>query len=117
MKSQTIVVRLKPNHPTSQRRRAGFVFTEQPQAVEVTSDQLKMIQDDSYLMISTKGQTFEQGVANAQNQIQQDDPSNSDDSKLTKAQIIEKLLDKGFIEGEDFDKTAKKDDLLALLAI
>lgn len=113
---EKIVVRLVANHPTGTRNRAGFRFTEDPSQVEVDEVQLEAIKSDPYLKVITKGTAYLQGVENPQSpkgSSEEKDEGKEDD--MTKAQIIEKLLEKGLVEGTDFNKSAKKDILLQLL--
>jgi hypothetical protein len=61
-KLHKIVVRLLANHPTGSRKRAGFVFGQNPSSVEVTDEQLAQIKEDQYLTIVTKGEALKQAT-------------------------------------------------------
>lgn len=59
-KKTTIVVRLHANHPSGQRYRAWFKFGMIPTEVEVTDAELKMIQEDNFLIIVTAWTALQQ---------------------------------------------------------
>ena len=59
---KTLVVCVKPNHPSGKRNRAGFTFTTQPLVVEVTEEQEKIIKEDSFLRIIERGTAYDDAM-------------------------------------------------------
>lgn len=50
----SISVRLRdPNHPSGKRKRAGFEFDSTAQTIEVTDEQLEILESDPALKIET----------------------------------------------------------------
>jgi len=112
--TQKIVVRVRPNHPSGTRRRAWFVFGTQPSRVEVTAEELKLIQEDEHLIIVTKWTWLDQATDQKKWVTPPTWTSGNDDSEkppLTKKQIIEQLEEMKV----KYDKRADRDDLLATL--
>jgi len=112
--TQKIVVRVRPNHPSGTRRRAWFVFGTQPSRVEVTAEELKLIQEDEHLIIVTKWTWLDQATDQKKWVTPPTWTSGNDDSEkppLTKKQIIEQLEEMKV----KYDKRANRDDLLATL--
>lgn len=70
-KTTKIVVRVTQNHPTGARSRAGFKFWNNPQQIEVTSEQRKMIEEDKYLLIVTKWNALKQAKESAKKKEEQ----------------------------------------------
>lgn len=85
-KLETIVVRLYPDHPSGVRNRAGFRFTTDPIAVDVTPEQKQLIVDDRFLLIVEKGGAVKQALAaraqeEQKKQAPKEDQSNSQEGQ------------------------------------
>lgn len=108
---EKIVVRLKPWFRAPTRRRAWFEFSSSPKLVEVTKEQKKLIEEDNYLIIITKGTAYEQGVKNSK------EKKKVEVTKSNKEEIIEKLTSKWLVDWVDFNSEANEKDLLVLLNV
>lgn len=126
-----IVVRVTAAHPTGVRRRAGYVFGTKPSVVEVTKEEKKLIVDDPFLAIVTKGLALKDGLKNKNGSKKKakkpeegknDNSGNVDETEdrnklmqKSKKELVEILEALGKIEGEDFNKDATKNDLTSLI--
>ena len=109
----TIIVRLKDgNHPSGQRNRAGVLVTIEAREVEVTPEQLEAIKNDPAIAIlKAKEATAETGGDTDENE----DP-NKGLAKLTKAKLIEILINELKQEPQkDFNPEATNPALVALI--
>lgn len=124
-KLQTIVVRLKMNHPGGKRNRAGFAFSEIPSKVEVTEEQFKLIENDPYLRIITKGTAFEQGLEKvapklSKKKVKKEEEKEKEkeeeldivNEKWTKEEVLLFLKNKGLESGKDFNEEAELKSLI-----
>ena len=104
-KKSVIVVRVPLNHPTGCRRRAGFAFTQEAQAVEVTSEQKKEILEDKYLIQNTKGLAFKEAMAKFNGKDNKDGGDGVDVAAVTakiEAATTDEELD-GIEDSDDFN--------------
>lgn len=115
--STEIRVRLRhANHPTGERRRAGFVFGVQPIVVEVTEEQLEAIKADQYLQILPNKGVLPESEG--------DDGEDGDPvvtevklDRATKPQLIEILTNElKLVPGVDFNPEASNAILKQLVA-
>jgi hypothetical protein len=94
-KKTTIVVRLHANHPSGQRYRAWFKFWLNPLEVEVTDAELKMIQEDSFLIIVKAWTALSQATKAWKHVAKEPTAEGASDTKtiddFTKKEIIAKL--------------------------
>lgn len=58
-----LVVSVRPNHPSGKRNRAGFTFTTEPTAYEVTEEQEKQIREDQFLRIIERGTALDDAMS------------------------------------------------------
>ena len=114
-KTTTIRVRLKnQNHPTGERRRAGFVVTVQPTVIEVTDEQLEILQGDNYIQIlPAKGKIVPSNVPTNPNPEDIVTPLNSKTPKVELIRILVEELEQ--TPEQDFDPTATNKALLTLI--
>ena len=126
-----IVVRVTAAHPTGVRRRAGYVFGKKPSVVEVTKEEKKIIEDDKFLVLVTKGLAYKDGLKNknrtnkskAKARANENDDGDQGENEKDEAKLMQKnkkelveILDAlGQKEGEDFNKDATKADLVQLI--
>ena len=138
MSEKLIVVRLKPNHPSWSRRRAGFCFNEIAQAIEVSKSKEDIIKNDNCLLVITKGTAYKEAVKiykGSKKDIIQDDkkdiiqddkkeqePKTTQDekkgkevSKMNKLELVEALKQAGLEENKDFNAAAPMPALKELL--
>ncbi len=121
--TKSIVVRLRDaTHPSGQRNRAGFTFTKDPVRIDVNREQYAAIKADACLVITSKEQDLaaateqdNEDVTGDEEAVKEDVKKETPTEKLSRAELVEKLKEKGFEEGKDFDKKATIADLSALL--
>lgn len=98
-----VIIKLRDGHPAGKRNRAGFTFTNSPQKITVSDDELNVLKKDKELIFCTK--ESDQKLAKG------GEKTYKAPLIKTKKNIIAALEEKGV----EFDPTAKKDELLALL--
>jgi hypothetical protein len=132
----TIRVRLRnQNHPSGNRRRAGFLFTTDVSEVEVTPEQLELIQADEALYIMrehdaedtqepviTTDTTQDPVITGDQTGNSQgtgttdDEPKQENLKRANKGRLIEILATElKQVPETDFDPEATNDALIALI--
>lgn len=132
--TSTIRVRLRnQNHPSGTRRRAGFLFTTDVSEVEVTPEQLAVIQGDEALYIMREHEEETQdpiittdttqtlvvtgdktGNANG-NGAGDEEPKQENLKRANKGRLIEILIELKQVPETDFDPEATNDALIALI--
>lgn len=127
------------NHPTGGFNRAGIRFTTQPQTFQVTDEQLAAIEAEPLILIEDNpkriaqlkkdgvkgGKKVDEDVVlddenDGKDSGQEDDEGSVDNekiSKMKKSELVEALEAKGLVDGKDFDSSANKDALAALLSV
>lgn len=105
---KTIKIRVRlasQNHPSGQRTRAGIKVTNEPTSVEVTEEQLQLLQSDQYIQILKAEKPTTLAVAQEAEKNDENKPVNL--SKANKVTLIKILVEElGQDAEKDFDQNA-----------
>ena len=138
---EQVVVRVIGSHPTGKRRRAGFLFGFKPTLIQVTKQELDIINDDKWLAIVDRGLALETGMNNPQerptgvvNEEQKEKEKEKETEteketeketeetltveslmKLKRDELVELAVDCGAVNGETFNEETIKRDLATFI--